>query len=167
MKPPRSVARSFGGESFLSSSPAAEYATQARATGVPGGQFSLHMLNQSNAIDNLLGRRSLRLQLTSSGCGSARPRWCRRRAPRSHATQKRYLALRKHGSATRHSISPSRVARRQARAFAPRGAVCLSLSQNFFFFSFFLFNLQGCSRWFRSRFLWAWFLLRGFLGSRV
>ena len=94
---------------------------------MPVGQFSLHMLNQSNAINSLLGRRSLRLQLTSSGCGSARPRWCRRRAPRPHATQKRYLALRKHGSTTRHSISPSRAARRQARAFAPHGAVCSSL----------------------------------------
>ena len=113
---------------------------------MPVGQFILHMLNQSNAINSLLGRRSLRLQLTSSGCGSARPRWCRRRAPRSHATQKRYLALRKHGSATRHSISPSRAAQRQARAFAPRGAVCLSLSLSFSLFLLFFFEDRTAPR---------------------
>ena len=102
---------------------------------MPVGQFILHMLNQSDAINSLLGRRSLRLQLTSSGCGSARPRWCRRRAP---------LPL---GSIARPSISPSRAARRQARASAPHGAVCLSLSQYFsffiFFFSFFLYAKQS------------------------
>ena len=81
----------------------------------------------------VLGGRNHRLRQTPRVGWSSRPCWCRRSAPRAHATQKRYLALRKHGSATRHSISPSRAARRQARAFAPRGAVCLSLSQYGYF----------------------------------
>ena len=92
----------------------------------------------------VLGGRNHRLRQTPRVGWSSRPCWCRRSAPRAHATQKRYLALRKHGSATRHSISPSRAARRQARAFAPRGAVCLSLSQ-YSFFSFFFFFFSGAA----------------------